>query len=147
MLTHLKLLTRLPDNHVLLPRQLTLNALQFLVLTTLGLAGSVSGMACKLRVEYPGAVYPVMNRGERRETIFKDDQDRERMIAEALKRRKWRAGGLAARAKGELSKVAIAAPVRAETVVTVKWIAERLGMGTAGYLNNRLYRWRQGSLR
>ncbi len=48
-------------------------------------------MARKLRVEYPGAIYPVMNRGERREEIFKDDQDRERMIAEALKRRKWRA--------------------------------------------------------
>ena len=104
-------------------------------------------MARKLRVDYPGAIYPVMNRGERREEIFKDDQDRERMIAEALKRRKWRAGDLAARAKGDLSKVAIAARVRAETVVTVKWIAERLGMGTAGYLNNRLHRWRQGALR
>ena len=104
-------------------------------------------MARKLRVDYPGAIYPVMNRGERREEIFKDDQDRERMIAEALKRRKWRAGDLAARAKGDLSKVAIAARVRAETVVTVKWIAERLGMGTASYLNNRLHRWRQGALR
>ena len=30
LLTHLKLLTRLPDNHVLLKRQLTLNALQSL---------------------------------------------------------------------------------------------------------------------
>lgn len=29
LLTHLKLLTRQPDNHVLLLRQLTLNALQF----------------------------------------------------------------------------------------------------------------------
>jgi len=28
LLTHLKLLTRLPDNHVLSKRQLTLNALQ-----------------------------------------------------------------------------------------------------------------------
>ena len=104
-------------------------------------------MARKLRVDYPGAIYPVMNRGERREEIFKDDQDRERMIAEALKRRKWRAGDLAARAKGDLSKVAIAAPVRAETVVTVAWLANRLQMGTAGYVNNRLYRWRHGVLR
>jgi REP element-mobilizing transposase RayT len=37
-------------------------------------------MACKLRVEYPGAVYHVMNRGDRREPIFRDDQDRERFI-------------------------------------------------------------------
>jgi hypothetical protein len=35
---------------------------------------------------------------------------------------------------------------REETLVTVKWIAERLGMGTAGYVNNRLYRWRKGML-
>ncbi len=34
-------------------------------------------MARKLRVEYPGALYHVMNRGDRRELIFKDDKDRE----------------------------------------------------------------------
>ena len=33
-------------------------------------------MARKLRVEYPGAIYHVMNRGDRREPIFKDDADR-----------------------------------------------------------------------
>src|ERR1041385_4956321 len=33
-------------------------------------------MARKLRVEYPGAIYHVMNRGDRREAIFKDDSDR-----------------------------------------------------------------------
>jgi len=32
-------------------------------------------MARKLRVEYPGAIYHVMNRGDRREPIFRDDQD------------------------------------------------------------------------
>jgi hypothetical protein len=31
-------------------------------------------------------------------------------------------------------------------VVTVKWITERLQMGTTGYVNNRLYRWRKGTL-
>jgi len=34
-------------------------------------------MPCKLRVEYPGAIYHVMNRGDRREPIFRDDEDRE----------------------------------------------------------------------
>src|SRR5579871_3778557 len=34
-------------------------------------------MARKLRIEYPGALYHVMNRGDRREPVFKDDQDRE----------------------------------------------------------------------
>ena len=33
-------------------------------------------MARKLRVEYPGAVYHVINRGDRREPIFKSDEDR-----------------------------------------------------------------------
>ena len=35
-------------------------------------------MARKLRVEYPGAIYHVMNRGDRRELIFHDDIDRRR---------------------------------------------------------------------
>ncbi len=37
-------------------------------------------MARKLRVEYPGAIYHVMNRGDRREPIFHDDQDRQRFL-------------------------------------------------------------------
>ena len=32
-------------------------------------------MARKLRVEYPGAIYDVINRGDRREPTFKDDGD------------------------------------------------------------------------
>jgi putative transposase len=34
-------------------------------------------MARKIRIEYPGAIYHVMNRGDRREAIFKEDSDRE----------------------------------------------------------------------
>ena len=37
-------------------------------------------MARKLRVEYPGAIYHLMNRGDRRESIFKDDEDRQRFL-------------------------------------------------------------------
>ena len=37
-------------------------------------------MARKLRVEYPGANYHVMNRGNRREPIFQDDADRRRFV-------------------------------------------------------------------
>jgi hypothetical protein len=40
-------------------------------------------MARKLRVQYPGAVYHVMSRGDRREPIFDDDQDR-RLFLETL---------------------------------------------------------------
>ena len=74
-------------------------------------------MARKLRIEYPGAVYHVLNRGDRREPIFKDDAE----------------------------KVAVAARLRAETTMTVGWIAERLGMGTRGHLNQLLYRRRKSN--
>ena len=33
-----------------------------------------SAMARELRVEFPGVIYDVMNRGDRRETIFRDEQ-------------------------------------------------------------------------
>ena len=33
-----------------------------------------------LRIEYEGAVYHVMNRGDRREPIFRDDADRQRFL-------------------------------------------------------------------
>ena len=42
--------------------------------------GNLLGMARKLRVEYPGAIYHVLNRGDRREPIFGDDQDRQRFL-------------------------------------------------------------------
>ena len=37
-------------------------------------------MARKLRVEYPGAIYHVMNRGDRREPIFRDAADRQSFV-------------------------------------------------------------------
>jgi hypothetical protein len=38
-------------------------------------------MARKLRVEFPGAIYHLMSRENRREPIFKDDTDRERFVS------------------------------------------------------------------
>ena len=49
-------------------------------------------MARKLRIEYPGAIYHVMNRGDRREEIFRDDKDRELFLttlAEACAKTDW----------------------------------------------------------
>jgi len=42
------------------------------------------------------------------------------------------------RTKGDVVKAAIAERLRAETAVTVKWIAERLRMAAPGYVNHRL---------
>ena len=67
----------------------------------------------------------------------------EQIITEELKRRRWQEADLKTRPKGDAEKVALAARLRAETTLTVGWIAERLGMGTRGHLNNLLYRKRK----
>ncbi len=49
-------------------------------------------MARQLRIEYAGAIYHVMSRGDRRETIFLDDEDRKgflRTLGEACERAGW----------------------------------------------------------
>ena len=67
----------------------------------------------------------------------------QRIIAEELKRRRWSETELKTRPKGHSAKVALAVRLRAETTMTVGWIAERLGMGTRGHLNLLLYRRRK----
>ena len=49
-------------------------------------------MPCQLRVQYPGAIYHVMSRGNRREKIFLDDVDRQdfiKTLAEACQKTGW----------------------------------------------------------
>ena len=49
-------------------------------------------MARKLRIQYPGAIYHVMNRGDRQEPIFGDDRDRQRFLetlTEACEKTGW----------------------------------------------------------
>src|ERR1035437_1354846 len=48
--------------------------------------------ARKLRIQYAAAIYHVMNRGDRREGIFADDQDRQRFLetlTEACQKTGW----------------------------------------------------------
>ena len=50
-------------------------------------------MPRSLRIEYPGAIYHVMNRGDRREPIFLDDVDQEKFLTtltEACTKTIWR---------------------------------------------------------
>ena len=37
-------------------------------------------MVRKLRIEYPGAIYHVMNRGDQRENIYRGNAERERFL-------------------------------------------------------------------
>jgi putative transposase len=49
-------------------------------------------MARPLRIEYPGAVYHITNRGNDKKAVFKDDQDREtflKILAHVNKRYHW----------------------------------------------------------
>ena len=106
-------------------------------------------VARTLRIQYPGAIYHVMNRGDRREAIFEDDEDRERLLqtlTEACEKTGWqvdayclrrnhfhpvieREADLKARRKGEPRKVALAWELRSQTTLPLAWIAERLNLG------------------
>jgi hypothetical protein len=109
-------------------------------------------MSRKLRIEYPGAMYHVMNRGDQREDIFRDDHDHQKFLAtldEACVKTEWQLGKglerlgwdevqLRARPKGHRSKVMLAGRLRQETTMSLKWIAGRLQMGTWTYVSNLL---------
>jgi putative transposase len=58
----------------------------------------------------------------------------EHLIAEALKSQDISEQELARWTKGHPFKVQVAAQLRAETTVTLEWIAQRLGMGSRGHL-------------
>ena len=58
----------------------------------------------------------------------------ERLLVERLKRLGWSDTDLRARRKGEPRKVELAWELRSKTTMPLAWIAERLSMGTRGYL-------------
>jgi hypothetical protein len=51
----------------------------------------------------------------------------------------WTEKELSRRAKGDKEKVALARRLRAETTMTLRWIASRLHMGTWTYVSNLLH--------
>ncbi len=67
----------------------------------------------------------------------------ERIVAGELKQRRLTEKQLSELPKGDPEKVEIAIRLRAETVQTVGWIADRLCMGSRNYANHLLWRSRQ----
>jgi len=63
----------------------------------------------------------------------------EGIVLEGLKRLGWNEADLAERAKGDGEKLKLAVRLRQETTVTIKWIAQRLRLGTWTHLNHLLY--------
>ena len=76
----------------------------------------------------------------RRETA---EQKANRIITEELARLGWKESDLAGRLKSELGKLAIAARLRRETTLPIKWIAARVKIGTAKGARSVLNRWAQ----
>jgi hypothetical protein len=68
---------------------------------------------------------------QRQET---DEHRAERLVKEWMNSLDWTEAELAARAKGDAQKAAMAAHLRRETPMTRAWIAQRLAMGSASYV-------------
>ena len=63
----------------------------------------------------------------------------ERLVAEGLKKLGWNERELALRRKREKEKVKLARRLRAQTTMTLAWIAQRLRMGSWTYTANLIY--------
>ena len=75
--------------------------------------------------------------------IRESAQDKaERIVVRELARLEWTEKDLRERAKGNLDKIQMAELLRRESTMTLRWIAERLSMGTVGHLSHLLY-WRR----
>ena len=113
--------------------------------------GALSPMPRTMRVEFPGAMYHVMDRGDRREDMFVDDgkgetaeQKGNRVIAEELARLGWQQYNLASRRQAHLDKLAIALRLRNETTLSIKWIVARVRIGSSKGANSVLHPWVHG---
>jgi putative transposase len=88
-----------------------------------------------LRIEYPGAIYHVMNRGDRREAIFADDGDRKsflQTLAQSCERTGWEAHAWCL--MGNHFHLVVETP-RGNLVVGMKWL-----LGTYTQRFNRRHR-------
>ena len=87
----------------------------------------LAAAAGKLRATHYGA--------ERRE---EQEANAVRLIREEMKRLGWNAAALRAARKGDEQKVRLAARLRKETTMSLKWIAQHLEMGSWTHVSNLL---------
>ena len=108
-------------------------------------------MPRQLRIGFPGAIHHLMSRGDRRENIYLDEVVRregaaakaERIMAQELARLGWQEEQLVRQRKNAPENLAIAARVRKETILPIKSIAVRVGLGTSKGANRNLHAWMQ----
>jgi hypothetical protein len=77
---------------------------------------------------------------ERRESA---EDKAARLVAAGLKAAGWQESDLGSRRKGGPVKMALALRLRRETTMPIKWICERLAMGSWKSINRRLYEQKQ----
>src|SRR5216117_2670810 len=97
---------------------------------------SLSAMPRKLRVEYEGAIYHLMNRGDRREPIFLGDEDRHlflETLGQACEKTDWQVHACCL--MDNHFHLVVETP-RANLVAGMTWF---LGTYTARF--NRLHKW------
>jgi REP element-mobilizing transposase RayT len=113
------------------------------------------GMPRKLRIEYPGAMYHVMSRDDRRERIFLNDVDRQdfvKTMAEACQKTNWQVHAYCLMPNHyhlvletpEPSLVAGMARLRRETTLSTKAIAARVHLGSSKAANRSLHSYMRG---
>ena len=68
-----------------------------------------------------------------------DEDKARRILREELDKLHWSEADLSRHAKGDPRKVQIAQRLRAETSMTLKWIAQEVQMGVWTHVSNRLY--------
>ena len=67
------------------------------------------------------------------------EQKAARIVREELKGLGWKEEDLPERRKGDKGKVKVARRLRQETTMSLKWIAQRLSMGSWTYVSNLLH--------
>ena len=108
-------------------------------------------MARRLRLQYPGARYHVINRGNLQHDVFATAGAKHAFIValgEAAVHFGWRAKCLRDAensAKGAEWKVAIAGNLRQSVAAPYRWIAETLNMGHPGSVRGHVARLNQRS--
>jgi hypothetical protein len=83
-------------------------------------------------VQYPGAIYHVMNRGDRREAIFRDEQDRERFIKtleETCEKTSWQVLGIPKDSRVGRREFEKAMEARRTEDDPKAWVVRRRGQG------------------
>src|SRR5947207_14198955 len=103
-------------------------------------------MARKLRIQYEGAIYHVMSRGNGKAAVFHNDVDRRSFVqtlAEACSKTYWQVHACCLMktpfhlvVETPRSNLVPGMLLRQNTTMTIGWIADRLQMGTPGHLSH-----------